>query len=292
MIDINLIRQDPEAVKQALLKRAVEVDFSELLSWDAERRALISQGDELRSKRNRVSDQIPAMKRQGVDVSSVLAEMKAVSDQIKEIDSRLAGIEAQIKQFLDSLPNMPDDDVVAGGKECNEVVRVWGEQPRFDFPAKDHIDLALSLGLVDYERGAKLGGNGFWIYTGLGARLEWALLNYFVEAHLSDGYEFILPPHILTYDCGYTAGQFPKFSDDVFHIEADDGRCFQQFLLPTAETALANLHRDEILQESDLPKRYFAYTPCYRRKLGATAQERHDSRTPVQQGGAVPVHKT
>lgn len=275
MIDINLIRQDPETVRQALLKRMVEVDFSELLSWDAERRALISQGDELRSKRNRVSDQIPAMKRQGVDVSSVLAEMKAVSDQIKEIDSRLTEIEAQIKQFLDSLPNMPDDDVVAGGKERNEVVRVWGELPQFDFPAKDHIELALSLGLVDYERGAKLGGNGFWIYTGKGARLEWALLNYFIEAHLSDGYEFILPPHILTYDCGYTAGQFPKFSEDVFHIEADEGRGFQQFLLPTAETALVNLHRDEILQESDLPKRYFAYTPCYRREAGSyRAQER------------------
>jgi seryl-tRNA synthetase len=170
MIDINLIRQDPETVRQALLKRMVEVDFSELLSWDAERRALISQGDELRSKRNRVSDQIPAMKRQGVDVSSVLAEMKEVSDRIKEIDSRLAEVEAKIRQFLDSLPNMPDDDVVAGGKENNEVVRVWGEQPGFDFPAKDHMDLAVSLGLVDYERGAKLGGNGFWIYTRLGAR--------------------------------------------------------------------------------------------------------------------------
>lgn len=275
MLDINLIRQDPEAVRQALLKRMDEVDFTELLSWDAERRELITKGDELRARRNKVSEQVPVMKRQGADVGPVLAEMKAVSNQIKAIDSRLTETEARIKQFLDGLPNTPDDDVPAGGKEENEVVRVWGEQPCFGFPAKGHMDLAVSLGLIDYERGAKLGGNGFWVYTGVGARMEWALLNYFIETHLADGYEFVLPPHILGYGCGYTAGQFPKFEDDVFHLEPGEGKRFQQFLLPTAETALVNLHRDEIMQESDLPRRYFAYTPCYRREAGSyRAQER------------------
>ena len=169
MIDINLIRQDPEAVKQALLKRAVEVDFSELLSWDAERRALISQGDELRSKRNRVSDQIPAMKRQGVDVSSVLAEMKAVSDQIKEIDSRLAGIEAQIKQFLDSLPNMPDDDVVAGGKECNEVVRVWESNLALISQRKTTL---IWLSPLDWSTTSE---EPSWEATGSGSTRDWGL---------------------------------------------------------------------------------------------------------------------
>ncbi|HOB90985.1 MAG: serine--tRNA ligase [Bacillota bacterium] len=275
MLDINLIRQDPETVRQALLKRNVSVDFTELLQWDSERRELMKKGDDLRARRNKASDEIPAMKRRGEDVSAVLSEMKAVSDQIKDIESRLSDIEMKIKQFMDGLPNIPDDDVPAGGKECNTVVRVWGEQPKFDFEPKDHMELAVSLGLVDYERGAKLGGSGFWVYTGLGARLEWALLNYFVQDHIKNGYEFLLPPHILTYECGYTAGQFPKFEEDVFHLKADEGRGFQQFLLPTAETALVNLHRNEIIPESELPKRYFAYTPCYRREAGSyRTQER------------------
>jgi len=275
MLDINLIRQDPETVRQALLKRNVSVDFTELLQWDSERRELMKKGDDLRARRNKASDEIPAMKRRGEDVSAVLSEMKAVSDQIKDIESRLSDIKMKIKQFMDGLPNIPDDDVPAGGKECNTVVRVWGEQPKFDFEPKDHMELAVSLGLVDYERGAKLGGSGFWVYTGLGARLEWALLNYFVQDHIKNGYEFLLPPHILTYECGYTAGQFPKFEEDVFHLKADEGRGFQQFLLPTAETALVNLHRNEIIPESELPKRYFAYTPCYRREAGSyRTQER------------------
>jgi len=275
VIDINLIRQDPEGVRQALLKRMDEIDFSELLQWDSERRELIKKGDELRARRNKVSEEIPAMKKRGEDVSSVLGEMRTVSDQIKEIDAQLAEVEKRIKRFMDSLPNIPDDDVLPGGKESNVVVREWGEKPKFDFTPKDHMELAVSLGLVDYERGAKLGGSGFWVYTGLGARLEWALLNYFVQEHLKAGYEFILPPHILTYECGYTAGQFPKFEDDVFHLETGEGRGFEQFLLPTAETALVNLHRNEIIPESELPKRYFAYTPCYRKEAGSyRAQER------------------
>jgi seryl-tRNA synthetase len=135
--------------------------------------------------------------------------------------------------------------------------------------------LAKSLGLVDYERGAKLGGSGFWLYTGDGALLEWALVNYFVESHLADGYRFVLPPHILTYQCGYTAGQFPKFEGDVFALAREDGQEGNrfQFILPTAETALVNVHRDEIMDESELPKKYFAYTPCYRKEAGSARTE-------------------
>ncbi|MDD4495007.1 MAG: serine--tRNA ligase, partial [Eubacteriales bacterium] len=171
----------------------------------------------------------------------------------------------KIRDFLAALPNIPADDVVAGGKENNQVVRSWGEKPEFSFKPKDHVQLVTDLKLVDYERGVKLGGNGFWAYRGTGALLEWALLNYFVETHLKDGYEFILPPHLLTWQCGYTAGQFPKFEEDVFRIENGDG----QFILPTAETALANFHRDEILKEEELPRKYFAYTPCYRKEAGS-----------------------
>ena len=145
------------------------------------------------------------------------------------------------------------------------MVKVYGEKPAFDWEPKNHVDLCTDLGLIDYERGVKMGGNGFWLYTGLGARLEWALLNYFISEHLKDGYTFMLPPHLLTYDCGLTAGQFPKFEDDVYRLTEEGFR----FLLPTAETALINLYRGEILSEDELPKKLFAYTPCYRREAGA-----------------------
>ncbi|MBT4137319.1 MAG: serine--tRNA ligase, partial [Candidatus Latescibacteria bacterium] len=155
----------------------------------------------------------------------------------------------------------------------NEVVRTWGELPVFGFEPKDHVELVTSLRLIDYERGVKLGGTGFWLYIGDGARLEWALLNYFMDQHTQDGYEFILPPHILNEACGYAAGQFPKFADDVFLLKNEDDKV--QFLLPTSETALINLHRDEIIPEAELPKKYFSYTPCYRKEAGSyRAQER------------------
>jgi len=152
---------------------------------------------------------------------------------------------------------------------------VWGKKPEFDFEVQNHVDLCESLGLIDYKRGSKISGNGFWLYRGDGALLEWALLNYFVEEHLKDGYEFILPPHILGQECGYTAGQFPKFKDDVFALETEEGNDHFQFLLPTAETALINVHRDEILAEESLPRKYFSYTPCYRKEAGSyRAEER------------------
>jgi len=195
--------------------------------------------------------------------------MKTVSNRIKELNSQLIKLEERIRSFLESLPNIPDDDVPEGGKENNETVRAYGTKPEFPFNPQNHIDLVKSLGLVDYERGAKLAGSGFWLYRGEGAKLEWALLNYFIDENLKNGYEFILPPHILTYQCGYTAGQFPKFAEDVFTLKQPKNESFIQFLLPTAETALTNLHRDEVLKEEELPKKYFSYTPCYRREAGS-----------------------
>lgn len=269
MLDINLIREDPDGVRNALLKRMDEVDFDELLGWDGQRRALIPEIDALRERRNKVSGQIPAMKKAGEDVVPIQKEMREVSIRIKDLDADLDRIEKQIRAFLEGLPNIPADDVVAGDKEANEVIRTWGSKPEAAFDPKDHVELATSLGLIDYERGVKMGGNGFWLYRNAGAKLEWGLLNYFVESHLADSYEFVLPPHILTYDCGYTAGQFPKFEDDVFHLQSEDDDSVKHFLLPTAETALINFHRGEILPEEELPKKYFAYTPCYRKEAGS-----------------------
>lgn len=268
MLDIRLIREKPEEVRQALLKRMDQVDFQELLGWDRERRSMIAEIDSFREKRNSTASRIGDMKRGEEDTTDLQAQMKDLSRRIKELEASLEETEMRIQSALEALPNMPDSDVPAGGKECNQVLTIWGAEPKFDFKPRDHVELATRLGLVDYERGVKLGGRGYWLYHGDGARIEWALLNYFVESHLSDGYEFVLPPHILTYQCGYTAGQFPKFADDVFHLKSEES-----FLLPTAETAIINLHRDEILAEQELPKRYFAYTPCYRREAGSYRTE-------------------
>lgn len=269
MLDLNLIRENPEKIKNALLKRMDNVDFTELLQWDKDRRELIANVDGLKNKQNTVSKEIPALKKQGKDVTEYYGEMKNLSNKIKELDQELNAISDKIQTFMAALPNLPDDDVVAGGKENNKPIREWGKKPEFDFKFKDHVELAKNLDLIDYERGVKLAGNGFWVYKGYGAILEWALLNYFVEEHLKDGYEFILPPHMLMYQCGYTAGQFPKFDDEVFKVGEAADKEHTQFMLPTAETALVNLHRDEILKEEDLPKKYFAYTPCYRVEAGS-----------------------
>ncbi len=266
MLDINLIRKDPEFVKAALAKREYEVDFTELLQWDARRKEIIAEGEALKAERNRINKEIPRLKKEGADVSAVMTQMKESSEKVKSLDEELRQVEAKIEEFVAALPNLPADDVVAGGKENNQVVKVFGEKPVFNFEAKNHVDLCTSLGLIDYERGVKLAGNGYWLYTDLGAQLEWALLNYFITTHIKDGYTFMLPPHILTYECGYTAGQFPKFKEDVYRVSTGDDSF--HFLLPTAETALINLYRGEILEEKDLPKRMFAYTPCYRSEAG------------------------
>ena len=266
MLDINLIRKDPEFVKAALAKREYEVDFTELLQWDARRKEIIAEGEALKAERNRINKEIPRLKKEGADVSAVMAQMKESGEKVKSLDEELRQVEAKIEEFVAALPNLPADDVVAGGKENNQVVKVFGEKPVFNFEAKNHVDLCTSLGLIDYERGVKLAGNGYWLYTDLGAQLEWALLNYFITTHIKDGYTFMLPPHILTYECGYTAGQFPKFKEDVYRVSTGDDSF--HFLLPTAETALITLYRGEILEEKDLPKRMFAYTPCYRSEAG------------------------
>ncbi len=275
MLDINLIRQNPELVRERLAKKGFEADFTEFIAIDGERRKLIQETELLKAEKNKASAEIPRLKKEGLDTTEIMARMKQVSDQTRQIDEQLAELSARQQEFLDSLPNMPADDVVAGGKENNKVIKVFGSKPEFDFAPKHHVDLVENLGIIDYTRGAKLGGSGFWVYRQDGARLEWALLNYFMQEHLKDGYEMLLPPHILTYQCGYTAGQFPKFKDDVFQLRRDDGDGFSHFILPTAETALVNMHRDEILIEAELPFKYFAYTPCYRKEAGSyRAEER------------------
>ena len=270
MLDINRIRENPEGVKEALKKKLWDADFTELLEWDKRKKELIQFVEGNKAEMNKLSASVPQAKKNGEDVSKIFAKVKEIAAKNAESDKELKELEEKIFNFLAELPNIPDEDLVGGGKENNKPIKVFGKKPEFDFPLKDHVELATSLGLVDYDRGAKIAGRGAWIYTNLGARLEWALLNYFISEHLKDGYTFILPPHLLNEASGYGAGQFPKFREDVFWL---DGLEPKRFLLPTAETALVNLYRDEILKEEDLPKKFFAYTPCYRREAGSYRTE-------------------
>ncbi len=276
MLDINMIRENPALVQEKLGRKGFKVDFAEFLARDEKRRELIHKTEQLKADKNKTSADIPRLKKEGQDVAAVMTRMKEIGEAIKAGDDERNALEGLQQEFLEALPNLPADDVVAGGKENNQVIKSVGAKPTFDFAPQHHVDLAERLGLIDYVRGAKLGGSGFWVYRGDGARLEWALLNFFMEEHLRDGYEMILPPHILTYQSGYAAGQFPKFKDDVYQLRRDDeGEGFSHFILPTAETALVNMHRDEIIEEETLPFKYFAYTPCYRKEAGSyRAEER------------------
>ena len=270
MLDIRLIKENPEEIKARLEAKGRDCseEIDRILELDAKRRDLIHDGEQLKARQNKASKEIPARKKAGEDVAPLLAEMKTISDEIKASDAALKDVDAEWRTLMLALPNLPDPDLKPGGKENNEPLCYYGEPHKFDFEPKNHVDLCTSLGLIDYPRGAKLSGSGFWIYRGMGARLEWALLNYFIDTHIADGYELVLVPHMLGYECGLTAGQFPKFEDDVYWM-ADAEDHMRRFMLPTAETALVNLHRDEILTEADLPKKYISYTHCFRREAGS-----------------------
>lgn len=271
MLDLKLLRQEPEKVEAALAKKGYTISLQEFLQKDKKRRELVTEVEQKKALRNKVSSEIPQRKKQGEDCSTLIAQMKVLGEEIAQLDQTLLALNAEQQDFLDSLPNLPSDDLKEGGKENNEVVHIYGKVSEFSFPLKNHVELAENLGLIDYARGAKLGGSGFWIYTNLGARLEWALLNFFIQEHLKDGYEMMLVPHLLTYECGYTAAQFPKFKEDVFWIEDKESTSYKEkkFILPTAETALVNIHRNEVLSLEDLPHKLFAYTPCYRKEAGS-----------------------
>ena len=270
MLDIKYIKENPEEVIARLAKKGKDAraEIEEILKLDGERRALIAGNEAMKAEANKTNKLIPQYKREGKDVAALFAEMKELSAKTKANDEKVKEVEERYTALMLGLPNLPDEDLLPGGKENNQPLRYWGEPRTFDFEPKNHVDLCTDLGLIDYPRGTKLAGSGFWIYRGMGARLEWALLNYFMDTHLADGYEMILPPHMLEYECGLTAGQFPKFADEVYKIEnPTDGRV--HYMLPTAEAALSSLYRNEILTEADLPKKLFAYTPCFRREAGS-----------------------
>ena len=285
MLDIRRIKENPDAVKAGLKAKEVDCDavVDRILVLDTEIRALKTASEGRTAQKNKIAKengklfgQKKGLEKKGEDTSALDAQIEAnkvesiALDAANEADTaKLKELSAEYKTAMLSLPNLPDSDLLPGGKENNEPLRYIGEKHNFDFEPKHHVDLCQNLGLIDYERGVKLAGSGNWMYTGMGARLEWALLNYFIDTHTADGYDFILPPHMLEYMCGETAGQFPKFADEVFKISNHPTEGGTFYMLPTAEAALASIYRDEILSEADLPKKFFAYTPCFRREAGS-----------------------
>ena len=285
MLDIKRIKENPDAVKAGLRAKEVDCDaiVDRILELDVQIRALktstegkTAQKNKLAKENGRLFGQKKGAEKQGKDTSSIDAIIEKNKQESITLDAAIADEAAALKELsaefrtaMLSLPNLPDADLLPGGKENNEPLRYIGEKHSFDFEPKHHVDLCTDLGLIDYERGVKLAGAGNWMYTGMGARLEWALLNYFIDTHTADGYDFILPPHMLEYQCGLTAGQFPKFADEVFKISNHPTEGGTFYMLPTAEAALASVYRDEILTEADLPKKFFAYTPCFRREAGS-----------------------
>ena len=285
MLDIRKIKENPDAVKAGLKAKEVDCDavIDRILVLDTEIRALKTASEGRTAQKNKIAKengklfgQKKGMEKRGEDTSAIDAQIEAnkaesiALDAANEADTAsLKELRVEFKTAMLSLPNLPDADLLPGGKENNEPLRYIGEKHSFDFEPKHHVDLCQDLGLIDYERGVKLAGSGNWMYTGMGARLEWALLNYFIDTHTADGYDFILPPHMLEYMCGETAGQFPKFADEVFKISNHPTEGGTFYMLPTAEAALASIYRDEILTEADLPKKFFAYTPCFRREAGS-----------------------
>ena len=285
MLDIKKIKENPDAVKAGLKAKEVDCDavVDRILELDVAIRGLktasegrTAQKNKLAKENGKLFGQKKGMEKKGEDTSALDAQIEAnkaeavALDAANEADTaKLKELSVEFKTAMLSLPNLPDADLLPGGKENNEPLRYIGEKHNFDFEPKHHVDLCQDLGLIDYERGVKLAGSGNWMYTGMGARLEWALLNYFIDTHTADGYDFILPPHMLEYMCGETAGQFPKFADEVFKISNHPTEGGTFYMLPTAEAALASIYRDEILSEADLPKKFFAYTPCFRREAGS-----------------------
>ena len=284
MLDIRKIKENPDAVKAGLKAKEVDCDavVDKILELDGQIRTLKTTTETKTAEKNKLAKengklfgQKKGAEKKGEDTAPIEAQIAANSAKSVALDKEIEDDAAQLKTLSDefrvamlSLPNLPDEDLLPGGKENNEPLRYIGEKPAFDFEPKHHVDLCTDLGLIDYERGVKLAGAGNWMYTGMGARLEWALLNYFIDTHTADGYDFILPPHMLEYQCGETAGQFPKFADEVYKIaNPTDDRI--HYMLPTAEAALCSIYRDEILTEADLPKKLFAYTPCFRREAGS-----------------------
>jgi len=271
MLDIRLIREDPDRVKAAVHSRNMDLDadIDEILRIDAERRSLGAHIDELKARQNRASKEIPVIKKEGGDVAPIMAEMKEIADEVRESGSQLSALEDQQKELILKIPNIPHSSVPIGKDDTENVeIRRWGEPRKFDFEPKAHWDLGADLDILDPDRAAKVTGARFHFYKGLGARLERSIMNYFLNTHTDNGYTEIFPPYMANRASMTGTGQLPKFIDQMYKIETDD-----LFLIPTAEVPVTNYFRDEILDRRQLPIKFCAYSACFRREAGSAGRD-------------------
>ena len=269
MLDVKFVRAHVHLTEEALRKRNYDLSLSEFLSLEEERRSLLRDAESLKNRRNTVSEDIGRLKRENKDTGELLREMKSVSDEIKEMDNTLRVLDDKIRGFLLNIPNIPHDSVPAGNDETqNVVVRTWGRPGVFDFPPLNHWDLAEMLDIIDFERASKIAGARFSLLWGLGAKLERALMNFMLDLNATKGYREVFPPILVNREAMTGTGQLPKFEYELFRISDPEF-----YLIPTAEVPLTNIHREEILDEADLPIYYTACTPCFRREAGSYGKD-------------------
>ncbi len=272
MLSLTRIRNNPDLIKAGLEAKNESINLDEILKLDEKHRDNIHQLNEMRAERNRASEEIAGAKRAGKNSDDAIAEMKKVSDAIKNLEKEVSELGQMLDERLDLIPNVPHDTVPVGQDEnANQVIREWGEPPAKDFDLKSHVEIGLELNLFDLERGSKISGSGFPLLTGLGAKLERVLINYMLDIHVQKhGFTEIFPPFLTRAEAPHTCGQLPKFADDMYYIEKDD-----LYLIPTAEVPVTNIFNDEIMDESDLPGNYAAYSACFRREAGSYGKDTH-----------------
>ena len=269
MLDVKFIRENIELVKEGIRKKGENVSIDNFIELDSRRREIVTEVDQLKHKRNLVSEEIGKMMKEKKEAESLIKEMKKVSEEIKSYDSEIQSIEKEIYNILINIPNIPHPSVPEGDESKNIEVKRWGKLPELDFTPKDHLQLGKELDIIDFPRASKITGGGFPLYKGLGAQLERALINFMLDLHINKhGYTEIFPPFLSNRDSMFGTGQLPKLEEDMYICEEDD-----LFLIPTAEIPLTNIHKGEILDISELPKYYTAYSACFRREAGSYGKE-------------------
>ncbi len=271
MLDIKVIKNDPERVKAAMRSRNADLDsvIDELLDIDAKRRELTGKTEAMKAEQNAASKQIPALKKAGENTDAIMAKMKELSDSIKDLGAELSSLETKQQDLLLRIPNIPHESVPVGKDDSDNVeIRRWGEPTAFDFEPKAHWDLGADLGILDPETAAKVTGARFHFYKDLGARLERAVINFYLDTHTTRGYTEVFPPFMVNRASMTGTGQLPKFEEDAFHLSNED-----YFLIPTAEVPVTNMHRNEILDGKTLPLKYCAYSACFRAEAGSAGRD-------------------
>ena len=271
MLDIKVIRTNPEMVKEAMRKRNKNMDaqVDEIIAIDAQRRELSSQADAMKNEQNIASKQIPQIKKEGGDISEIMAKMNEIKEKLKGIDAAVNELEAKQKDLILGFPNIPNESVPVGKDDTENVeIRRFGEPRKFDFEPKAHWDIGADLGILDPETAAKVTGARFTFYKDKGARLERAIMNFFLDTHTENGYTEVFPPFMVNRASMTGTGQLPKFEEDAFKLSTND-----YFLIPTAEVPVTNMYRDEILDENQLPLSYCAYSACFRAEAGSAGRD-------------------